>query len=403
MKSLSKRIVHPIIKVMIRTTASVYFEKVNIKGLEHIPEEGPAILACNHPNSFLDALIITVYYRRPIYYVARGDAFKKPFGAKVLSFLNNVPIFRKEEGANNLYRNEETFTHCIEILKEGDTVLLFAEGICENEWFLRPLRKGTARLVHDARNTPEVGEKMKVIPVATNYSQWHDTGHITHVELLKPIDISLLAGIEEQGAFLKKFNAALNASLSEQVASIDKAKDTEAQNTVTGFLLKNMHDHGKLARKALKEFSNPDATAFHKIYVELANYIKKEKLKYYEPYANIVSFMAAAFIYPLAIALNFIPYFICKFIAEKTTKHNVFFDSVFFGSILVLGPVYTIVLGILSVYFTHSWYGLLLPVITLLSAWSYESAKRNIYSYLHRKKLANVTAMLTELFGKDNG
>src|SRR5579885_417410 len=110
MKSRAKKIVHPILKVLIRTTASLYFEKVNFRGLEHIPENGPAILACNHPNSFLDALIITVYYRRPIYYIARGDAFKKPFGAKVLSFLNNVPIFRREEGANNLYKNEETFS-----------------------------------------------------------------------------------------------------------------------------------------------------------------------------------------------------------------------------------------------------------------------------------------------------
>ncbi|HXB10524.1 MAG TPA: 1-acyl-sn-glycerol-3-phosphate acyltransferase, partial [Bacteroidia bacterium] len=68
---------------MIRTTASLYFEKVSIKGGENLPKKGPIIFACNHPSSFLDALTITYYYWPAIYYIARGDAFKKPFGAKL--------------------------------------------------------------------------------------------------------------------------------------------------------------------------------------------------------------------------------------------------------------------------------------------------------------------------------
>lgn len=400
MKSRAKRIVHPILKLMIRTTASLYFEHVNIKGLENIPEEGPVILACNHPNSFLDALIITVYYRRPIYYIARGDAFKKPFGAKVLSFLNNVPIFRKEEGMNHA-KNQETFSYCMDILKEGDTVLLFSEGLCENEWYLRPLRKGTARLVYDAWNEPEIGDKLKVIPVATNYSQWHGTGNITNAELLEPIEKSAVTEINEQGLFLRKLNTIIVNSLSEKIVSIDKTKDVETQNILTGYILKNFTDGEEKAREALKRFGS-DAE-FHKHCTELATYIKKEDLKYYHDNPNIVSFLIASFIIPFAIILNILPYSLCKYIAEKTTRRNVFYDSVFFGSLLVFGPIYMILLAILGVHFIHSFYGLGLPVIAMLSAWSFESAKRNFYSFLQRDKLAKVTLMLVKLFEKGNG
>lgn len=387
-----------------RITASLYFEKVHVKGLENIPKDDPVILACNHPNSFLDALILTYYYRRPIFYIARGDAFKKPTGAKMLRFLNNVPIFRKEEGVNNMAtRNEETFSYCLEVLDEGDTVLLFSEGLCENEWFLRPLRKGTARLVYDAWNDPAIGDRLKVIPVAYNYSNWHGAGNIMNIELMKPIEKNSIPDSGEQGLFLRKFNTVLATCLGERVVSIDKTKDIEAQNTVTGFLLKNFADGVDMAKIALREYSNPEAKDFQKKFTELANYIKHGKLKYYDPQVNIVGFLASAFIITFSFILNIIPYSVCKYIAEKTTRRNVFYDSVFFGSALILGPLYILIIWLLILHFTHSWYSILLPIITMLSAWSYEASKRNIYCFLNKKKLAKVTPMLIALFGKGNG
>lgn len=136
--------------------------------------------------------------------------------------------------------------------------------------------------------------------------------------------------------------------------------------------------------------------------MELATLIKQENIKYYGN-GNIISFLVALFIFPFAVVLNFIPYLLCKYIAEKTTHRNVFYDSVFFGSLLIFGPVYTIMLAIVGVHFTHSIYGLLLPIISMLSAWSYAPSKRNIYCFIHRKKIAKASVLLSELFGKDNG
>lgn len=387
-----------------RITASFYFEKVHVKGLEYIPKDDPVILACNHPNSFLDALILTYYYRRPVFYIARGDAFKKPTGAKILGFLNNIPIFRKEEGVNDMAtKNEETFSYCMEILDEGDTVLLFSEGLCENEWFLRPLRKGTARLVYDAWNDPNIGERLKVIPVANNYSNWCGTGNIMNIELMKPIEKSSIPDNGEQGLFLRKFNTVLATCLGERVVSIDKTKDIEAQNTVTGFLLKNFADGVDMAKIALREYSNPEAKEYQRRFTELAAYIKQEKLKYYDPNTNVVSFLASAFIIAFAFVLNVIPYSVCKYIAEKTTRRSVFYDSVFFGSVLIFGPVYMLIIWLLTLHFTHSWYSILLPIIAMLGAWSYEACKRNINCYMNKKKMAKLTPMLLALFGKGNG
>jgi len=402
MESKLKNIVHPILKLMIRTTASLYFEKVIIKGGENLPKKGPIIFACNHPNSFLDALTITYYYWPPIYYIARGDAFKKPFGARLLSFLNNVPIFRKEEGTQHLSRNEETFDYCLDVLKQGDSIIIFSEGLCENEWYLRPLRKGTARLVYEAWNDPLLKDKLKVIPVSTNYSGWFGTGNKTFVEFMKPMEKETIGQPNEQGLFMRKFNQELHHSLQKKCISIDKSKDVKPQNIVTGFLLKNITNGDEVAKKALKKFHEHDHSAFKEKYHELAKFLEHEKPRYYnENGTNIFSLPITLIIIPIAFILNILPYSICKYIAEKTTHKNVFYDSVFFGSLLFLGTIYIAILTFASICILH-WAGIIVPIIALFSAALYENAKRNIYCFLNGKKQSKLASMLKGIYGTHN-
>jgi len=37
---------------------------------------GPLLLACNHPNSFLDGIILDILFDEPIWALTRGDVFK---------------------------------------------------------------------------------------------------------------------------------------------------------------------------------------------------------------------------------------------------------------------------------------------------------------------------------------
>ena len=101
----------------------------------------PKIIGANHPNSFFDAIVIAVNYPKPIYFLARGDAFNSPLIAKFLTALHLIPIYRLTEGKKNLGKNEDTFKRCIELLKQNQTILIFSEGLCVNEWRLRPLKK----------------------------------------------------------------------------------------------------------------------------------------------------------------------------------------------------------------------------------------------------------------------
>jgi|GEM_PF-931542 1-acyl-sn-glycerol-3-phosphate acyltransferase len=400
--NLAKKIVHPFIRAWIKCTCYFYFEKIIVKGQSNIPDDGPVILASNHPNSFLDGLVLTAYYKKPIYYLARGDVFSSPFVSFFLRFLNIVPIFRREEGAENFPKNEATFSFCIETFKEDGTILIFSEGGSESEWDLRPLRKGTARLANTAWNDEVLGEKLKILPATINYSSWLKLNGVAYVTFLPIIEKKDLPKDIEQALMLRKFNEILKTRLEENCIILDKKEHLKEQQIIAGFLLKNFADGKEKAIKTINDFKN-GANSIKENLIELANYIKAHQIKHLSR-TNALAFALSIAIHDMAMILNFIPYLICSYMAKRITNHNEFYDSVLFCLLLFFYPLY-LALVFLTVYLiTHS---LLLSAITLLvtlvSAKLREWAKRNIQGYVKRKFISQLTAMLDGLFQKDNG
>ena len=67
----------------------VYFRLTRI-GREHLPAEGPVIVAANH-RSFLDPFVIATMAQRPMYYVAKKELFMRRWQAGILTWALGVP------------------------------------------------------------------------------------------------------------------------------------------------------------------------------------------------------------------------------------------------------------------------------------------------------------------------
>ena len=80
-------------------------------------KQGPLLIAANHPNSFLDAIILTSLFKNPVYSLARGDAFAGKIITKILTSLNMLPVYRVSEGVENLEHNYTTFKACQDIFR----------------------------------------------------------------------------------------------------------------------------------------------------------------------------------------------------------------------------------------------------------------------------------------------
>ncbi len=128
--------------------------RVSHKGLEHIPEEGPAVLVCNHV-SYVDALLIAGAYHRPIRFVMDKGIAQMPGLKTFFRFARTIPICSPKADP---VMYEQAFERIREELADGELVCIFPEGRLTRDGELATFRKGIERIVQE---TP-----VPVVPMA---------------------------------------------------------------------------------------------------------------------------------------------------------------------------------------------------------------------------------------------
>lgn len=313
---------YSLLKIPAKFAFWIYCRRLSVNNKALFESKGPLMIAANHPNSFFDAIILATLFKRPIYSLARGDAFANNFYSKLLKSLKMFPIYRISEGAENLEHNYSTFKQCEDLFKKNGIVLIFSEGRCINEWHLRPLKKGTARLAISAwqNNIP-----LKVLPTGLNYNSFYSFGkniQLNFGELITEKDIDTA---EAFGKNVTDFNDKLKSQLNQLVVEVDK------KDTIT-----------------IKEkFQAPQSL------------IKK-----------ILLFIPAI----LGWLLHVLLYYPLKRFAWKRAAHNDHYDSVLMGLLFVLYPIYLLLISLLAGWFI-GWYAVLVFVALPFCAWSYVQVK----------------------------
>ncbi|MBX2953273.1 MAG: 1-acyl-sn-glycerol-3-phosphate acyltransferase [Leadbetterella sp.] len=202
------------LKVYVGFILKFFVKDLKINGMENIPGDRAVMFASFHPNSFLDAILLDCIVDRPVWSLARGDAFKRDWVRDLLHKLYMMPIYRISEGKENLDKNDETFEKCSQVFRDKGQVLIFSEGLCTNQTRLLPLKKGTARL---ALQTWNEGIDVTVIPTALNYDQFTTTGKRIVLNFEAPIRKEDFTDHQVSGANVLQFNQKLKESLERAV------------------------------------------------------------------------------------------------------------------------------------------------------------------------------------------
>jgi 1-acyl-sn-glycerol-3-phosphate acyltransferase len=145
--------VNPFAYWLVRLTFQPFFRlyfRLSRIGLEHIPARGPVIIAANH-RSFLDPFVIATMARRPMYYVAKRELFRKRLQGWILNALGAFPVDR---GAGD----RDMIETAKAILDRGDIVLIFPEGTRIRPGSLGTPKRGVGRLALESG--------VPVVPVA---------------------------------------------------------------------------------------------------------------------------------------------------------------------------------------------------------------------------------------------
>ena len=154
--------------ILARVAFKSYFRKIYLIDRENIPTKGPLLMAVNHPSSFMEPCVLATFQKRSLYFLTRGDVFKKGIASFFLKGTHQIPIFRARDGFENLRKNEESFKACYDALKNNKTIIIFPESRTIWEKKLRLIQKGAARLAFGAKEKYTELD-LKIIPVGVNF------------------------------------------------------------------------------------------------------------------------------------------------------------------------------------------------------------------------------------------
>ncbi len=128
--------------------------RLDTRGLEHIPADGPAVLVCNHV-SFVDSLVIMAAVRRPIRFVIDHRIYETPIANTLFRHSRTIPIATAKESPT---QKEAAFAAVADALRSGELIGLFPEGGITRNGEIDRFRYGVGRIVGE---TP-----VPVIPMA---------------------------------------------------------------------------------------------------------------------------------------------------------------------------------------------------------------------------------------------
>jgi acyl-[acyl-carrier-protein]-phospholipid O-acyltransferase/long-chain-fatty-acid--[acyl-carrier-protein] ligase len=127
--------------VMLVTRACYRFQ---VRGLHHLPANGPALLVCNHA-SLMDAVLVMSSQQRRIRMLMSREQYEGygPLVRKVVD-LAQVILIHSQDNPKKLLKSLKTARTALD---EGYLVCIFAEGALSRTGMMRPFKQGFERIV----------------------------------------------------------------------------------------------------------------------------------------------------------------------------------------------------------------------------------------------------------------
>lgn len=205
-----------------------FFRSVEVAGREHLPRDRPVLLIANHPNGFVDPVIVAAAVRRLPRFIAKAGLWKVVPARPLLALAGVLPIHRSGDG--DTVGNDDVFASCYAALAAGGTVAIFPEGTTDNRGRLDRIRSGAARIAGGAlAGAPD----LVVIPVGVAFENRIITRSRALVVIGQPIVPQPAAVGEERAAaaaLTAEFAAAL-AAVSPEFESVDERELLRAAAT----------------------------------------------------------------------------------------------------------------------------------------------------------------------------
>jgi len=345
---------YPVLKLIYKIGLWVFFRKFEVRNRQLMPDQGPLLLVANHPNTFMDPIVIASLLRQQVYFIAKSTVFNSPFKKWLLHRMNLIPVHRREDMPDQAINNEETFRASTEALAARKTLLIFPEGNSFNERRLRKVKTGAARMALGAVAHAGATADLKILPVGLNYSDPTRFRSDVFVNVGKPIEVA---------AYLESYRqdsvgtvAALTERIRQQLEKLIVVTPTDEEDELVRQIERiykdrlvsqvpvpaPRHEQDFLVTKAIVKSmahfigTQPERVARFRDKVAAYNRLRSELGLQNTPYENTSSpqlwpyvrttlLLVAGFpLYLYGLVNNYIPYIIPSKVADALTEEEEF-------------------------------------------------------------------------------
>ena len=345
------------------------YRKAEVHGRENIPTDGAVILAPNHTNTLMDALVMLRADKNPTVFGARADIFNNPVIARIMTFLRILPMVRQRDGLRNVLKNHETTDIIVDTLHHKVPFCIFPEGKHRPMHSLQVLGKGVFRAALLANS--RFGEEMPIyiVPVGIEYGDYFRYRSTSLVTYGKPINVTEFVkslDVENEAQMMEPLRKALSEGIQGLITYIKDDENYAAKWELVkiralGFK-GSLHDRMMHNREIVAEIENEcseNPEKMQELFDKVSEFEKARRRKGVSIYSFGKKNPALSALCKGLLALLGLPYFlfsaivtlpmwgIFEFLKTKI-RDKAFRNTAAFGTYLAGGPIFGLIWTILA-------------------------------------------------------
>ena len=230
------------------------YNKIEVRGKENIPADGAILLAPNHCNTLMDALVVLQAFGDESVFGARADMFKRQLIAKIMYFVRILPMVRQRDGLRNVLKNYETQDIIVETLEHDVRFCMFPEGRHRPAHSLLPLGKGIFRAALAANAKFGAEKPVYIVPTGLEYGDYFRYRSTCLVNFGKAINVTeFIKGqdTDNEAHLMEALRKELHARMSETKTYIPDGEDYDGKWALTRILALDSAKKGTLEDRML--------------------------------------------------------------------------------------------------------------------------------------------------------
>ncbi|MBU1372513.1 MAG: 1-acyl-sn-glycerol-3-phosphate acyltransferase [Bacteroidetes bacterium] len=397
---------------LLKITCKLYFRKIRVYHSENIHPNKPLIICANHGNSFMDAILMAIIFKRKIHFLARADAFNTPFKNWFLSKINMMPIYRIKDGREEVKNNDAIFDKCQKILENNGAILIFPEGNCVVEKRLRTFKTGFVHLAFEGKV-----KDLLVLPVTINYTNPYAFYSEVSFEFAKPIGIEALKGEKNYISFSKLLLEKVRNEIAKNMIIIPSKEDDLFFEQLLLIIRNNGISESEFIKKQIKysesicQIKEDNLLIYNDLKIKTELYFKQvEQYHVSDKIIKQKSVKGYLFvfypIYLLGYLLNYIPSYVIKNKIEKSIKESQFLGAVRMVAGMFIYLIYVPIIIVFLAFIVGSYFWTMAFILLIIFFYyftfeSYQQLKEShqlgandeIYEGLRKKRSELVAAI----------